>query len=129
MQKAQGLEIDKIYLSDSDNTFGITKKYLQTRVEYIFEADRLNKNNQWLISTWSNRVQPSSISKNGSDQDMRLLKEKKVTTNTRVYHKHQNSLGKWVKRRRVTKETKITRWMSTELSEDPDKIILQMKIM
>ena len=70
MEAAPGIEIretgiDSHYLCTS---FDAAKEYLKTRVSYVFENEHLHLE-RWGISTWSKKVQHSSILKDGTEKD------------------------------------------------------------
>ena len=61
--------LDANYYNES---YKMAKQHLQTRVSYIFDNDKWQPDN-WLIGTWSLRVQRSSIMKNGTEDDINKL--------------------------------------------------------
>ena len=61
--------LDANYYNES---YKMAKQHLKTRVSYIFDNNKWQPDN-WLIGTWSLRVQRSSIMKNGTEDDINKL--------------------------------------------------------
>jgi hypothetical protein len=71
MEQAPGLNIREAGVVDATYvtaSFDSAKTYLKTRVSYVFEKERSNPD-MWEISTWSRKVQRSSILKDGTNAD------------------------------------------------------------
>ena len=89
MQAAPGIEIretgiDYHYLRTS---FDAAKGYLKTRVSYVFENECLHPE-QWGILTWSQKVQHSSIVKDGKEQDKANLPPESNCNKSHQQHGH-----------------------------------------
>ena len=89
MQAAPGVEvretgIDYHYLRTS---FDAAKGYLKTRVSYVFENERLHPE-RWGISTWSQKIERSSIVKDGTEQDKANLPPESNRNKSRRQHGH-----------------------------------------
>ena len=90
-----------------DESFEIGYEYLQQQVTYIFDNPKLNADS-WKVSTWSMKVQPSSIMKHGSESDKQRLSPEKRIIKKRKPVSRIGSNGTTKKRRRkgiVNKET------------------------
>ena len=109
MSGAPGLEfktnteaLDASYINES---YKMAKEHLKTRVSYIFANSKWQPDN-WLIGTWSMRVQRSSITKDGTKEDIDKLGDKTKYNKKRKPKVRENADGIEKKRRRKTKKKK-----------------------
>jgi hypothetical protein len=73
----QGVLINAAYVTAS---FDTAREHLKSRVSYVFANKRSNPD-RWEIWTWSQKVQRSSILKNGTDEDKANLPEETLHRN------------------------------------------------
>jgi hypothetical protein len=124
MEAAPGIKIRETGI-DSDylhTSFHAAREYLKTRVRYAFENENWHPE-RWGISTWSRKVQRSSILKHGTEQDKANLPPESNHNKSRRQHGRAKPQAD---RRRVRQRTDRTsgrarrRDYDDEVGELPD---------
>ena len=105
MEKADGLELREMGMDAAyqNEMFQVVKDYLKTRLEYVFQNDKLHPEN-WEISTWSVKVQRSNIMKYGTESDKNKVGPPSRFNRGRMGKDRQNRAGVRVKRRRIQRQ-------------------------